>query len=1028
MEKLIKFFLTKTRLNYTAFIFLILLGIVSYQSIPKDVFPPIKIDKIAVSGSYSGASIDNLNKMAVTKLEKELKSLNAVKKVESFIKSGSFSITLTLEEGNNKYEILNKVKDAISNTKDDLPSNMDEPKASIVDWSFPLINVTVASNKLSNNELITIADNLKTKLSSIKNISNVQLYESTTRVYEIILDNQKIEMYGLNKESLTTQIRNISYIFPLGKIKDKKGHLYLSAKNGAKSVEELLDTMIKVDSKSIYLGDIAEAKRKYEQTDVLSFLNGKRNVEIGVSKNEKANAIALAKKIKEEVKKFNKQYKDVEIGTFYDSSILIKKRLNTVVSGIIFGLLLVSIAIYILINKRVAFIVVLGIPTAILMGVVFLSFTPYSINMITLIGALLIIGILVDDAVIIAENIQRHIAQGEDKLQSAIDGTKEVLMPVFASSITTVFAFMPMVMITGEMGEFLKMIPIAVVVLIIASLIESFIFLPIHGLHVLKSDDKELDWSKANNIYRKCLELILTHKKKFVFIFTSTITIITLLMLSNMRYQMFPDFDGDRFYIRGKFDINNSMNDVKVKTIQIQNKLLEIKDELGLKSIAYTVGLRTDNQEEMEIKPSVFQFNIEVKERVPQNFVDGYITPILSFNNEFEDKTRKKSLDEIVVYLTDLFKDYKPEGLLEFAIKKEGAGITANDIEILLSTKDDNLLLNSIQELKSELKNIDGIIFVDDTAKKGMKELKLEINNYGQSLGFTESSVSALLSASYLKATQTKGLDNKGIIEFITFDKNKDRLKNLQEFEIAVPNSSKVVALKDIANFIYFTNFDSIYKLNGVNIKSVIANVNNKIITASEVLELLNKKFQELNKKGVEVILHGEQEQNAQMAKELTYAFFVAIFLIFLTLLVMFDSFRYTMLVISVIPFSITGAILGHLALGMNLTLTSIIGILGLAGVVINNAIVMLDFIKNTTTLDELITRSTLRLRPIIITSITTFLGLSTLIFFATGQSKILQPLAISLGFGLLWGTVLTLIFLPALFAMINKITLKDNK
>ena len=157
------------------------------------------------------------------------------------------------------------------------------------------------------------------------------------------------------------------------------------------------------------------------------------------------------------------------------------------------------------------------------------------------------------------------------------------------------------------------------------------------------------------------------------------------------------------------------------------------------------------------------------------------------------------------------------------------------------------------------------------------------------------------------------------------------------------------------------------------------------------------------------------------MAKELSFAFFIAIFLIFITLLTMFDSFKYTLLVLSVIPFSVTGAILGHIVLGMNLTLTSIIGILGLAGVVINNAIVMLDFVKNTTTIDDLIRRATLRLRPIVITSITTFLGLSTLIFFATGQSKILQPLAISLGFGLLWGTVLTLLFLPALFAMLNK-------
>lgn len=1028
MEKLIRFFLTKTRLNYVVFVFLILLGIISYLTIPKDVFPAIKIDKIAISGSYSGASINALDKMIVISLEKDMKSLNGVKKVESYIKNGEFSIILTLEKGLDKYNLLNKVKDIISDNKGDLPSDMDNPRAAIIDFYFPLISVTIASDEKTRDELIGIADKLKISLSSIENISEVELYESTTRVYEIILDNNKIELYGLNKNSLQSQIQNISYIFPIGKIKDKNGHLYISSKNGAKNVAELLNTMIKVDEKSIYISDIATVKKKYQETDVLSFLNGQKNIELGLSKNEKANAITLAKEVKKRIKEFNKEYKDVEIGVFYDTSGLIKKRLNTVISGIMFGLLLVSITIYILINKRVAFIVVLGIPIAILIGVTFLSFTSYSINMITLIGVLLVLGILVDDAIIIAENIQRHIALGEDKLQSAVAGTKEVLPPVLASSLTTVFAFIPMMMLSNELGEFLKLIPIAVVVLILASLVESFIFLPIHGLHVLNKDDKELDWSKANSLYRKILEGILKYKKTFVIGFSIGITVLTVFLISSMRYQMFPDFDADRFYISGKFTISHTVEEVKTKTMEIEKKLLKFKKELGLKSISYTIGLRTDNQENIEIKPSVFQFNIEVHERVPQNFVDEYITPILSFNSDEENRTREKSLDEIILFLTKLFKDYKPKGLSEFAIKKEGAGITANDIEILLSSKNNKLLSSSIIELKNELKKIDGIIFVDDTAKKGIKELKIEINKYGQSLGFNETNVSNILSSSYLKATQSKGLDKDGVIEFISFDINKNNFKSFEDFEIQIPNTNKQIALNEIANFIYVENFDSIYKQNGINIKSVVANVNNKVITATETLKLLNKKFQELEKKGVIIILEGEEEQNKQMIKELSFAFFIAIFLIFLTLLIMFNSFKYSILVLTIIPLSVPGAVFGHLILDMNLTLTSFVGILGLAGVVINDAIVMLDFIKKTKTLDELIKRATLRLRPIIITSITTFLGLSTLIFYATGQSKILQPLAISLGFGLLWGTVLTLIFLPALFAMLNKHILKDTK
>ena len=1023
---MIRFFLTRSRLNYLLLTFLVVFGVVAYQYIPKAVYPPIKIDKVIVEGSYAGASINTLDKMVVVKLEKDLKSLNGVEKIESFIKSGEFSIIMTLEKGSDKQSILNKSKDIISNNQSDFPSDMDDPTASIVDWSFPLINVTVASNNHTKDELISVADEIKTKLSSISNISKVQLYESTTRVYEIILDSKKIESYGLNKELLFSQIKNLSYIYPMGKIEDKNEHFFLSTINGKKKAKEYLDTLIKLDDKTIYLGDIADVKQRYDEVSVISKLNGQKNVTLGISKNESGNAIALAAIVKSEVEKINKKYESISITTFYDTSILIKNRLNTVISGIMFGLILVTVALYILINKRVAFIVVMGIPTAILIGVAVLSLTSYSINMITLIGALLILGVLVDDAVIISENIQRHISMGDDKLEAAINGTKEVMVPVLASSLTTVFSFFPMLMLSGEIGEFLKLIPIAVIILIIASLLESFIFLPIHSLHLLDTNDKELDWSKAQALYSKFLHKVIDNRRKFLAFFMIIVPILTVMMISNMRYQMFPDYDSDRVFIKGKFDINHKLIDTYDKAKIIEDILLKHKDELSLKTISFTSGLRTDNEENIEIKKSVFEFNIELHSRVSPNFVDEYVTPILSFSSDDTLKIRTKSVDETVLELKAIFKEfqseYKQKGLTEFAIKKEGAGITTNDIEILVNAPNKELLLSSLETIKTELNNIDGIIFVDDTAKLGVRELKLKLNPYGESLGFSEAILGASLSPLFLKSEQTKGLYENGIFEIKTYDKRRDEFKSLKNIELNIPNTNKKVALDEICDFIYENNFDSLSKVNRIVVKKVVANVNNKIITSVEALELLQSTFDDLEENGISITLEGEQEQNEKMAREMTQAFFVALTLIFIALLVMFDSFKSSLIVLSIIPYSVIGALAGHYIVGLSLSLTSVIGILGLAGVVINNAIVMLEFIKNSNTLEDMMDRAKLRLRPILITSITTFLGLSTLMFFATGQAKILQPIAISLGFGLIWGTVLTLIYLPALFAVVKKI------
>ncbi len=1021
MKQIINLFLTKSRLNYTFFIFLLLLGIVSYQTIPKDVYPPIKLKKIFIIGDYAGASINAMDKMIVTNLEKDLKAINGVQKIESFIKNGEFTIILNLEEGSNNINILNKAKDIVANNKSNFPKDMDEPTTSILEWSFPLINVTISSNKVDKQKLIDVAEQIRNKISSIPNIAKVSLYEDTTRVYEIILDDEKIKLYNLDKQTLFDEIKSISYIYPLGKIEDNKEHLYLSTINGNKSVEEYLNNQIKINDKTIYLSDIAKVEKRYKPSDVISKLNGKFDVQLAISKNDKANAIDIAKKVKDEISKINKQYQDIDVDTFADTSIYIEDRLNTIISGIMFGLILVAIALYLLINKRVAFIVVMGIPTAILLGVVVLSFTPYSINMITLIGALLIIGVLVDDAVIITENIQRHMQLGDDKLKAALDGTTEVLLPVIASSFTTVLAFLPMMVLTNELGQFLLMIPIAVIVLIIASLIESLIFLPIHSLHILNNTDKELDWTKAQDFYEKILIKVIKYRKVFLIFFILGIPLITIVVISQMKFQMFPDSDGDRLFIQGEFTSNQSVNETFEKTKPIEKILLEHKDELGIKNISFGVGYQ-ESDEDVNFKTSIFQFHIELHSRIPENFVNEYINPILSFENSENPKLRKYSIDEIVEKLNILLKDYNPKGLQSFIIKKQGEGITAHDIEILLNSKDKKLLLESIFELKEVLKSIDGVYSIDDTAKFGLRELKLKLNSYGESLGFSEALIASSISSLYLKVEQTKGLNENGIFEVLTYSVNRDNLEAFKNLELNIPYSQKLIALKDICDFIYIQNFESIKKVNNQDVKMVYANVHNHKITAIEVLDKLKPLFEKYENLGISISLEGEQEQNKQMEKEMSYAFFIAIFLIFLVLLMMFNSFKLVLIILSIIPFSILGALIGHLVIGMNLTLTSIVGILGLAGVVINDTIIMVEFMKKNKTLPEIITSAKLRLRPIFITSITTFLGLSTLIFYATGQSVILQPIAISLGFGLIWGTILTLLYVPAIFAVSQKI------
>jgi multidrug efflux pump subunit AcrB len=345
------------------------------------------------------------------------------------------------------------------------------------------------------------------------------------------------------------------------------------------------------------------------------------------------------------------------------------------------------------------------------------------------------------------------------------------------------------------------------------------------------------------------------------------------------------------------------------------------------------------------------------------------------------------------------------------------------------------IVKRSIEILQEALKTLDGISQVGDTAQLGIPEVKIGLNLYGESLGLTESSIANQLSPYYLYTDRAKIYDTKGVVRRFFKDAQKDDASSLENFELTL-NNGKRVYLKDVVTLTTLQNYENLHKVRGIGVKTVFANVNNVNITSKEALILLEPIFKELKRGGVQISLRGEQEESLRTMNELTTALVLSIGLIFLTLLLMFGSFKNVFIILSIIPLSVLGGVLGHLIMGINLSLPSFIGMLGLAGVVINDAIIMLDIIRKGTSVEEIIKRAASRLRPVIITSLTTFIGLSTLIFFATGQAKILQPIAISLGFGLIWGTLLTLFFLPGMYLMIHtrqskkhtKSTLKNFK
>jgi len=1024
IEKILRFFITNNRLNYFLFVSIFLLGIVLYNKTPKEIFPSFELDMVSVNGHYVGSSIDMLDKMAVKEIESELKNIDGIDKMATVISAGKFNIILELEKRVDKYNTANKVKDVITLTKQYLPSDMDEPSVKVLEIKKDLVRIAVSSNDASHSELIEAANSLKDKITMLKNISEVSIFGDSDRYYDIRLHNEKIVALGLDKSSIVTAITGLSYIFPIGTIEDStNGHYFISTFNGAKDAQKMLQSQIKVSGKTIYLKDIATVSKRYEDTATIYSIDTKHAVDLSVKQSSKGNALELSKSIFDLVKKSNELNSKITYTIHNDRSEAIKDRLNIVISNILLGIILISLLVIFLINKRMSFIISLGIPTSFVMGASYLYFAGYSINMISLIGVLIALGIIVDDAIVVSENIQQHIEEGMEPTEAAVIGAKEMFKPVTIASLTTLFAFIPALMMSGTMGEVIKLIPIAVSVLVLASLIESFVFLPIHAAHVLKREQKTTSWESINRFYSQIIHFFMRYKKTFLTLFIILVPLFTFMGIKSSKFQMFPSFDATTINITLKADVNTKTEETILYLKAIEKDLYMEKNRFYISHIGSVAGWRRDSAGNSETYPYVGQITIELEKLKAQNFVDKFITPLLSFYYDKEGRIREKKSLVIAKELRNFLenRNYKEKfNLSDLAIVERKVGPIKSDLKIGLVSDDNQKVMHYIETIKDSLRKVDGIVSVNDAMNYGIDEIKLKINPYGESLGLNEQKLGVLLSNFYLDKKVGFAFDSSDLLELKIRSIQKDTLEVLKNFQIKLDNK-KFVALKDMVDFNIIKSFEKIIKDSGEKNFYIYANVDSEKITATETLEKINSILNKAKSDGIKIILKGEEEKKKELKNDMMAASGVAMILIMISLLYLFNSFRETFMMMSVIPFAFLGVLMGHFALGVNLSMPSIIGMLGLSGVVINDGIIMIMNLKKANNIEEIFFYASKRFRPIILTSVTTLIGLSSLVFFPTGQATIFQPMAIALAFGLAWGTILNLIYLPVLYTIINQ-------
>jgi multidrug efflux pump subunit AcrB len=466
----------------------------------------------------------------------------------------------------------------------------------------------------------------------------------------------------------------------------------------------------------------------------------------------------------------------------------------------------------------------------------------------------------------------------------------------------------------------------------------------------------------------------------------------------------------------------------------IENALLKHLDKESVDSVTSVIGFKMNPDQTFETGENLFQIFVNLYEKAPENIFDKYINPIFSLEYDEGNMIRQKKaqliVKEIQADILEEMRNLKVNGekvFEEFNVYAQQTGMVGNDIEIGFSDPSPEKVAEALRKVEENLSKVNGVHDIGNNATEGERELKLRVNEYGQSLGLSEGYITQALRGSFFKAEYGKMFNKEGLVRIKIEDQYKDQKGSIDNFRLTTPDG-QVVVLKEVCDFYYQKSFVRIFKEDGEKVRSIYASVDKAVIVPSDVMKQLKPLLNELEAEGVKVIIKGEEKENTKIQREMLQAALIAIFLIFISLVWMFNSFVQPLIIVAIIPLSILGVLIGTKIMGLNLTMPGVMGIVGLAGVVVNDGLIMLEFIRRGQNQEEVLELAGQRIRPILLTSITTVLGLSTLMFFASGQALILQPMAVSLGFGVAWSTVLNLYVVPLMFAVMYRVDENGRK
>ncbi|CAC9458437.1 Acriflavin resistance protein [uncultured Gammaproteobacteria bacterium] len=1000
MDSFFNFFVKQKKLALVFTVSIIAIGLLAFNNIQRDQFPTIDFELVTIVTGYPGASPEDVEQNITNPIEDELSSVIGIEKFSSISRQGSSVILVTLSPD---VDDVSALKQDIQNAVDRIKSLPDEVVnlPEVVDMKSSLqsiLKVNISSNSLSFAQLRNKIDEIADELALVDGVSEVSKEGYLDREIQIRIDTDKLYQYKLSLPQVMSAIQKRNQRYTVGSnngIKNEKTIVVLAQFDQAQAVG---DVIIKssFDGPVVRLKDIATISDGNVEEKSIVRVNATKGFILKIRKQAHADIITTVDLIKEKLHALQaKKYPQVRIFYSSDLSKYVRNRLEIVTNNGMIGLLLVLLVLGVFLSLKTAFWVAVSLPVSLLGSVALLGMAGETINLISLAAMILVLGIVVDDSIIVAESIHHYKQIGTDKYHSAVKGFKRVIMPVITTILTTVLAFSSMFLMEGTMGKFIYVIPLVVIFALTLSFLEVTIALPAH-LAGLNEKSQKKNWFNAiENWFERVLKQVLRMRYLIVIGFLALLGASIFFAATQMRLTLFPAIGADVITAKLKMPPGSSLQ----HTASVSHKVETlIKDVVGvdLDSLTNNIGQSFSH---------VAQFNIAL---VPSS----------------ERKTQVKTqLQRLKARTTEIVEVEK----LTFSVRRPGPP-QGEDIEIqLVSSNDDQrqTAANALAEILSQIEGVDNIDRDDDPSKSRI-EVVLDFEKMAR-LNVDFVTVNRYLKAAFSGINVTDIRYGDTDVDFrVYLGESKQSEAVISELKIS-NRQSRPVPLKQFSSIRHIVGEPDFNHFDGQRSVKISASINDEIASTSVVIKQVLKSFDADNLyPAVRVLSEGGAKETKKSMQSFLKAFVMAVLIIFFLLILLFDSYTQPLLVLSAIPFSVIGVIWAFFLHGEPLSFFALLGTLALVGVIVNDSLVMvthLNYLKQklsatTPALEWIVQGAKDRLRAVILTSLTTLAGIIPLAYGIGGTDFILKPMALSLGYGLLFGTVMTLILLPCLYLM----------